>query len=160
MYKTRIKEKWWFSQCGRTWLVWTPAEHLWCDFKYWPWAKNSSPNTNTFVHIMNVQVIGVWWWVFKWIHINSVGVRYSLWYILVWYITSNVSYVIKFFQVTSKVMHLKSTRKLKLLCFAIYLLTPFLSPCWEKLGVSAEAFSSAWGLLISLLMWKGLFSCL
>ncbi len=21
MYKTRIKEKWWFSQCGRTWLV-------------------------------------------------------------------------------------------------------------------------------------------
>ncbi len=23
-----------------------PAEHLWCDFKYRPWAKNSSPNTN------------------------------------------------------------------------------------------------------------------
>ncbi len=22
-----------------------PAEHLWCDFKYRPWAKNSSPNT-------------------------------------------------------------------------------------------------------------------
>ncbi len=22
MYKTRIKEKWWFGQCGRTWLVW------------------------------------------------------------------------------------------------------------------------------------------
>ncbi len=21
LYKTRIKEKWWFSQCGRTWLV-------------------------------------------------------------------------------------------------------------------------------------------
>ncbi len=21
MYKARIKEKWWFSQCGRTWLV-------------------------------------------------------------------------------------------------------------------------------------------
>ncbi len=23
-----------------------PAEHLWCDFKCRPWAKNSSPNTN------------------------------------------------------------------------------------------------------------------
>ncbi len=23
-----------------------PAEHLWCDFKYRPWAKNSSSNTN------------------------------------------------------------------------------------------------------------------
>ncbi len=23
-----------------------PAEHLWCDFKSRPWAKNSSPNTN------------------------------------------------------------------------------------------------------------------
>ncbi len=23
-----------------------PAEHLWCDFKYRPWAKNVSPNTN------------------------------------------------------------------------------------------------------------------
>ncbi len=22
-----------------------PAEHLWCDCKYRPWAKNSSPNT-------------------------------------------------------------------------------------------------------------------
>ncbi len=51
MYKERIKEKWWFSQCGRTWLVcrnpspnlsWTPL----CDFKCRPWAKNSSPNTN------------------------------------------------------------------------------------------------------------------
>ncbi len=39
MYKTRIKEKWWFSQCGRTNPSWTPL----CDFK---WAKNSSPNTN------------------------------------------------------------------------------------------------------------------
>ncbi len=37
MYNARIKEKWWFSQCGRTWLVCIsqvliPAEHLWCDF--------------------------------------------------------------------------------------------------------------------------------
>ncbi len=41
MYKTRIKEKWWFSQCGRTWLVCrNPAEHFWCDFKFRPWAKN------------------------------------------------------------------------------------------------------------------------
>ncbi len=23
-----------------------PAEHLWSDFKYRPWAKNESPNTN------------------------------------------------------------------------------------------------------------------
>ncbi len=23
-----------------------PAEYLWCDFKYIPWAKNSSSNTN------------------------------------------------------------------------------------------------------------------
>ncbi len=23
-----------------------PAEHLWCDFKCRPWAKNSSPNIN------------------------------------------------------------------------------------------------------------------
>ncbi len=46
MYKTRIKEKWWFSQCG--WKVSVsaesqvliPAEHLWCDFKCRPWAKN------------------------------------------------------------------------------------------------------------------------
>ncbi len=100
-------------------LIWSaesqvliPAEHIWCDFKCRPWAKNASPNTNdtwvlsfhtlqnccnrggntilsalimflsllpqfgrvffsskegcpsTFVHIMNVQVIGVWWWTF------------------------------------------------------------------------------------------------
>ncbi len=55
MYKTRIKEKWWFSQCGRTWLVCRkPAEHLWCDFKCRPWAKNSSPNTNDlYIHFMD-----------------------------------------------------------------------------------------------------------
>ncbi len=52
MYKTRIKEKWWFSQCGRTWLVCRKtAEHLWCDFK---WVKNSSPNTNDlYIHYMD-----------------------------------------------------------------------------------------------------------
>ncbi len=43
MYKTRIKEKWWFSQCGRTWLVCRKQLNTWCDFK---WATNSSPNTN------------------------------------------------------------------------------------------------------------------
>ncbi len=58
MYKTRIKDKLWFSQCGRTWLVcrktspnpsWTPL----CDFKCRPWAKNSSPNTNDlYIHYM------------------------------------------------------------------------------------------------------------
>ncbi len=29
-----------------TGLLLIPAEHLWCDFKCRPWAKNSSPNTN------------------------------------------------------------------------------------------------------------------
>ncbi len=38
----------------------------------------------------------------------------------------------------------------------IYSLTSLLSLCWEKLGVSAEALLSAWGLLISLLVWKSL----
>ncbi len=31
-----------------------PAEHLWCDFKCRPWAKNSSPNTNDLcIHLMD-----------------------------------------------------------------------------------------------------------
>ncbi len=31
-----------------------PAEHLWCDFKCRPWAKNSSPNTNDLcIHYMD-----------------------------------------------------------------------------------------------------------
>ncbi len=31
-----------------------PAEHLWCDFKCRPWAKNSSPNTNDlYIHYMD-----------------------------------------------------------------------------------------------------------
>ncbi len=31
-----------------------PAEHLWCDFKCRPWAKNSSPNTNDlYIHHMD-----------------------------------------------------------------------------------------------------------
>ncbi len=31
-----------------------PAEYLWCDFKYRPWAKNSSPNTNDlYIHYMD-----------------------------------------------------------------------------------------------------------
>ncbi len=45
----RQGSKWndWFNQCGRTWLLCrNPAEHLWCDFKCRPWAKNLSPNTN------------------------------------------------------------------------------------------------------------------
>ncbi len=30
------------------------AEHLWCDFKCKPWAKNSSPNTNDlYIHYMD-----------------------------------------------------------------------------------------------------------
>ncbi len=30
-----------------------PAEHLWCDFKCRPWAKNSSQNTNDlYIHYM------------------------------------------------------------------------------------------------------------
>ncbi len=30
------------------------AEHLWCDFKCRPWAKNSSPNTNDlYIHYMD-----------------------------------------------------------------------------------------------------------
>ncbi len=31
-----------------------PAEHIWCDFKYRPWDKNSSPNTN--VHMGTVML--------------------------------------------------------------------------------------------------------
>ncbi len=32
-----------------------PAEHLWCDFKFRPWAKNSSPNTNDlYIHYMDI----------------------------------------------------------------------------------------------------------
>ncbi len=44
-----------------------------------------------------------------------------------------------------------------LLCFLVYWLTALLSSCWEKSGVSAEteAFPSAWGLFISLSVWKG-----
>ncbi len=50
MYKTRIKEKWWFSQCGRTNPSWTPL----CDFKYRPWDENSSPNSNDlYIHYMD-----------------------------------------------------------------------------------------------------------
>ncbi len=31
-----------------------PDEHLWCDFKCRPWAKNSSPNTNDlYIHYMD-----------------------------------------------------------------------------------------------------------
>ncbi len=31
-----------------------PAEHLWCDFKCRPGAKNSSPNTNDlYIHYMD-----------------------------------------------------------------------------------------------------------
>ncbi len=34
------------------------AEHLWCDFKCRPWAKNSSPNTNDlYIHYMDK---GIW----------------------------------------------------------------------------------------------------
>ncbi len=33
-----------------------PAEHLWCDFKYRPWAKNSSLNTiNLYIHYMDTS---------------------------------------------------------------------------------------------------------
>ncbi len=62
MCKARIKEKLWFSQCGRTdWSaesqVLIPAdwaEHLWFDFKCRPWAKNSSPNNNDlYMHYMD-----------------------------------------------------------------------------------------------------------
>ncbi len=32
------------------------AEHLWSDFKYRPWAKNSSPNTNDlYIHYMDTS---------------------------------------------------------------------------------------------------------
>ncbi len=31
-----------------------PAEHLWCDLKCRPWARNSSPNTNDlYIHYMD-----------------------------------------------------------------------------------------------------------
>ncbi len=30
-----------------------PAELLWCDFKYRPWAKRSSPNTNFCIFLIN-----------------------------------------------------------------------------------------------------------
>ncbi len=34
-----------------------PAEHLWCDFKCRPGAKNSSPNTNDlYIHYMDKSV--------------------------------------------------------------------------------------------------------
>ncbi len=38
----------WFSQCGRSAesQILIPAEHLWCNFNFRPWAKNSSPDTN------------------------------------------------------------------------------------------------------------------
>ncbi len=33
-----------------------PAEHLWCDFKFRPRAKNSSPNTNDlYIHYMDIS---------------------------------------------------------------------------------------------------------
>ncbi len=66
MYKTRIKEKWWFSQCGRTWLVCKiqvliPAEHLWCDFKCRPWAKKSHfINFKTIATEMEIQFLSTW----------------------------------------------------------------------------------------------------
>ncbi len=111
MYKTRIKEKWWFSQCGRTWLVCRkqlntsgvtlnePQTHhqtpMTCTYGYshfihtktvateveikmlstWmmfpsllaqfgsAFFSSKEGGTSTFVHIMNVQVIGVCWWV-------------------------------------------------------------------------------------------------
>ncbi len=58
MYKARIKEKLWFSQCGITWSaesqVLIPAEHFCFDFKSRPWAKNSSPNNNDqYIHYMD-----------------------------------------------------------------------------------------------------------
>ncbi len=38
-----------------------PAEHLWCDFKCRPWAKNSSPNTNDlYIHYMDKSAGNVW----------------------------------------------------------------------------------------------------
>ncbi len=42
--KTRIKEKWWFSQCGRTWLV--CRKQLNTSGVTLNETKNSSPNTN------------------------------------------------------------------------------------------------------------------
>ncbi len=108
MYKTRIKEKWWLSQCGRTWLVCrkqlntpgvtlnadlepkthhqTPMTYGYSHFKTvateveiqflsaWNMFPSLLPQFGSafsllkkgvsqyFVHIMNVQVIGVWWW--------------------------------------------------------------------------------------------------
>ncbi len=58
MYKTRIKEKWWFSQCGRTRLsaerqVLIPAEHLCCDFTCRPWAKNHHITNDLFIHYID-----------------------------------------------------------------------------------------------------------
>ncbi len=46
----RVEELDWSA--GRQVLI--PAEHLWCDFKCRPWAKNSSPNTNDlYIHHMD-----------------------------------------------------------------------------------------------------------
>ncbi len=104
--------KWWFSQCGRTWLVCrkqpntsgvtlneTQTHHqtpMTCTYgcrhfihfktvateveiqflSTWimfpsllaqfgsAFFCSKEGGVNTFVHIMNVQVIGVWWWVF------------------------------------------------------------------------------------------------
>ncbi len=40
--------------CSAERQVLIPAEHLWCDFKYRPWDKNSSPNTNDlYIHYMD-----------------------------------------------------------------------------------------------------------
>ncbi len=62
MYKTRIKEKWWFSQCGRTWLVcWKTAEHLWCDPETHKISKRILHKINKNVRLLKSMFISMHW---------------------------------------------------------------------------------------------------
>ncbi len=46
----RVEELDWSAETQ----VLIPAEHLWWDFKYRPWAKNESPNTSDlYIHYMD-----------------------------------------------------------------------------------------------------------
>ncbi len=141
MYKTRIKEKWWFSQCGRTWLVCRkqlntsgvtlnePKTHhqtqMTCTYGYshfihfktvateveiqflstWIMFPSLLPQfgsaffsskeggASTFVHIMNVQVIGVWWGVFLMFGLSFWRYPFYIWWPEGKYILTNLMFL-------------------------------------------------------------------
>ncbi len=63
MYKARFKVH--YDSVSVEELNWSaesqvliPAEHLWCDFKFRPWAKNESLNTNDlYIHYMDKSTV-------------------------------------------------------------------------------------------------------